>query len=113
MHAGVYPQGAHKYLEPYAARLITGKCYNKPAKIAAKHHSQVETQCAIKAGTYVHPSQLAERPSLLNQIDAARHAYTGEVCQKNRVYHIWPDGHCRFLASISGAYQALIGVWQR
>ena len=84
MHAGVYLQVAHKYIEPYADRLITGKCCNKPTKIAAKHHSQVETRCAIEVGTYVVPSQLAERPSLLNRINAngtyaAGHAYTGEV----------------------------------
>ena len=38
-----------------------------------------------------------------------RHTY----CRKKPDYHIWPDGHCRFSASISGAYQALIGIWQR
>ena len=39
MHAGVYPQVAHKRIEPYAAHLITGICYNNPTRIAAEHRS--------------------------------------------------------------------------
>ena len=35
MHAGVYPLLAHRNIEPYATRLITGICYNNPARIAA------------------------------------------------------------------------------
>src|SRR3977135_3928877 len=84
MHAGVYPLLAHKTIEPYAACLITGICYNNPARIAAEPRLRVETRRAIEAGTYVHPSQLAERPTLLNRIDVAGaytagQPYTGEV----------------------------------